>query len=64
MQQPPSKDGPPSQEDHVSHSEVSQTPEEVLAYWTPERMAEAKPREIRPAEPVAGPDDDPEAEAD
>lgn len=30
----------------VSHS-VSQTPEEVLAYWTPERMAEAVPRDIR-----------------
>ena len=53
MQQPPSKDGPLPQEDHVSHSEISQTPEEILAYWTPERMAEAKPREIRLPEPVA-----------
>jgi len=64
VQQPPSKDGPLPQEDHVSHSEISQTPEEILAYWTQERMAEAKPREIRLAEPAAGPDDDPEAEAD
>lgn len=64
MQQPPSKDGPLPQEDHVSHSEISQTPEEILAYWTQERMAEAKPREIRLAEPAAGPDVDPEAEAD
>ena len=64
MHQPPSKDGPLPQEDHVSHSEISQTPEEILAYWTPERMAEAKPRELRLAKPVAGPDDDPEAEAD
>ena len=64
MQQPPGKDGPPPQEDHVSYSEVSQTPEEILAYWTPERMAEAKPRELRPAEPEAGPHDAPEAEAD
>jgi hypothetical protein len=30
----------------VSHS-VSQAPEEILAYWTPERMAEAVPRDIR-----------------
>ena len=30
----------------VSHS-VSQPPEDILAYWTPERMAEAVPREIR-----------------
>jgi hypothetical protein len=31
----------------VSESDVGQTPEEVLAYWTPERMAQAQPREIR-----------------
>ncbi|WP_395402269.1 hypothetical protein ACHMXB_01790 [Arthrobacter sp. UC242_113] len=30
----------------VSHS-VSQAPEEILAYWSPERMAEAVPRDIR-----------------
>ena len=30
----------------VSHN-VSQTPEEIVAYWTPERMAEAVPRDIR-----------------
>jgi hypothetical protein len=48
------------EEDPVSHSDVSQTPEEVLAYWTPERMAEAKPREIRLPEPPGEPDAEPE----
>lgn len=46
----------------VSHSESAQTQEEILAYWTPERMAEAKPREIRLPEPgpsPAGDDKDP-----
>ena len=40
----PSHDLP---EEAVSHTDVAQTPEEVLAYWTPERMAQAHPREIR-----------------
>jgi hypothetical protein len=35
-----------------------QTPEEILAYWTPERMAGAEPREIR----LPGPDEDPDKE--
>jgi hypothetical protein len=43
----PSKDAPVAGKDPVSHAEASQTPEEILAYWTPERMAEAQPREIR-----------------
>ncbi|MDQ0617478.1 hypothetical protein [Arthrobacter globiformis] len=30
----------------VSHN-VNQAPEEILAYWTTERMAEALPRDIR-----------------
>lgn len=34
----------------VSHN-VGQTPEEILAYWTPERMAEAVPRDIRLPDP-------------
>ncbi|MFC9335504.1 MULTISPECIES: hypothetical protein [Arthrobacter] len=34
----------------VGHN-VGQTPEEILAYWTPERMAEALPRDIRLPEP-------------
>ncbi|MFC9351286.1 hypothetical protein [Arthrobacter sp. NPDC057013] len=39
----------------VSHS-VNQPPEDVLAYWTPERMAEAVPRDIRlPAAEDSGP---------
>ena len=34
----------------VSHS-VHQPPEEILAYWTPERMAKAFPRGIRLPDP-------------
>ena len=30
----------------VAHIEVTQTHEEILEYWTDERMAEAKPREL------------------
>lgn len=55
----PSRDVP---DEAVSHSDVVETPEEVLAYWTPERMAQAQPREIRV--PVAdgepGPEPEPE----
>ncbi|WP_190243075.1 hypothetical protein [Arthrobacter globiformis] len=41
------KDAAGSTDDaEVSHR-VSQAPEEILAYWTPERMAEAVPRDIR-----------------
>ena len=29
----------------TSH-EVEKTPEEILEYWTPERMAQANPREL------------------
>ncbi|KIS28379.1 hypothetical protein TV39_05060 [Arthrobacter sp. SPG23] len=43
----------PSDDDAVSHSVVSQTPEDILAYWTQERMAESEPREIRLPEPEA-----------
>lgn len=46
------------QDSAVSHSDAGQTPEEILAYWTPERMAQAKPREIR----LLGADSDAEAE--
>ncbi|WP_411375813.1 hypothetical protein ACLH0K_05470 [Arthrobacter sp. MPF02] len=49
MQQSPSSDS--SGQDPVTHSEVHQTREEILEYWTRQRMAEAKPRELRlPAE--------------
>jgi hypothetical protein len=48
----------------VSHSSIGQAPEEIIAYWTPERMADAKPRELRLPEPAPGPDDDPEAAGD
>lgn len=41
----------PSGEDSVSRSDVTQTREEILEYWTPQRMAEAKPREIVFPEP-------------
>jgi hypothetical protein len=52
-------------EGSVSHKESDQTHEEILAYWTPERMAEAKPRELRLPEPAPGSpagDDGPETE--
>lgn len=53
-------ESPPRDEldEGVSHSDAGQTPEEILAYWTPERMAQAKPREIR----LPGADSDAEAE--
>lgn len=46
-QQPRSDNQPASSEDPVSRAELAQDPEEILAYWTPERMAGAEPREIR-----------------
>ncbi|WP_164201604.1 hypothetical protein [[Micrococcus luteus] ATCC 49442] len=45
-------------EDSVSHSTSDQTHEEILAYWTPERMAEAKPRELRLPERAQRPGDE------
>jgi hypothetical protein len=48
------------QDETVSESDVSQTPEEVLAYWTPERMARAQPREIRLPGADGEPDTEPE----
>ncbi|MDQ0924447.1 hypothetical protein QF038_002955 [Pseudarthrobacter sp. W1I19] len=53
MQQPP-KDTP-SGEDAVSRSDLNQTREEVLEYWTEERIAEAKPREVRLPKPGPAP---------
>jgi hypothetical protein len=35
----------------VTRIEVNQTREEILEYWTEERMAEAKPRELRLPQP-------------
>lgn len=52
------KDDAGSSGDVVSHS-VSEAPEEILAYWTPERMAEAVPRDIRLPDPE---DREPQAE--
>jgi hypothetical protein len=43
----PRTDNPEPADEGVSHSSISQAPEEIIAYWTPERMAEAKPREVR-----------------
>lgn len=54
----PSRDLP---DEAVSHSDVIQTPEEALAYWTPERMAQAQPREIRLPVVDGGPGTEPEA---
>ncbi|WP_156372446.1 hypothetical protein [Arthrobacter sp. Leaf337] len=42
-----------SNDDAVSRSEISQAPEDILAYWTPERLADAKPREVRLPQPEA-----------
>jgi hypothetical protein len=51
---PPRTDQPESADDEgVSHSGISQAPEDIIAYWTPERMGGAKPREGRLPEPVA-----------
>ncbi|MCE3292127.1 MAG: hypothetical protein K0Q84_1064 [Arthrobacter sp.] len=58
MRQPRPNGGPEPSEDRVSHAESVQTPEEILAYWTPERMSRAEPREIR----LPGPDEDPDKE--
>jgi hypothetical protein len=49
--QPPIDEGPTPGKNASSRSEASQTPEEILAYWTPERMAEAVPRDIRLPDP-------------
>lgn len=54
MQQSPSKRQP--DDDSVSHVDLTQSREEVLEYWTEERMAEAKPREIRLPKPGSRPD--------
>jgi hypothetical protein len=48
---------PPSEET-VSRSDLNQTREEVLAYWTVERIAEAKPREVRLPKPGPHPASD------
>lgn len=60
----PGKGAPASGEDPVSHAEAGQTPEEILAYWTPERMAEAQPREIRLPAAQANPAQDIPAQGD
>jgi hypothetical protein len=56
VQQQPAKDTG-SGEDAVSRSDLNQTREEILEYWTKERMAEAKPRELRLPQPVPPPAD-------
>ena len=43
----PAPDQSGSNQGDVSHADLNQSPEEVLEYWTDERMAEAKPRELR-----------------
>ncbi|MDR6509049.1 hypothetical protein [Arthrobacter oryzae] len=60
----PRTDNPEPADEGVSHSSIGPAPEEIIAYWTPERMADAKPRELRLPEPAPGPDDDPEAAGD
>nr|WP_236557478.1 hypothetical protein [Arthrobacter sp. 9AX] len=51
MPQSPSEETPANRS--VTRIEVNQTQEEILEYWTEERMAEAKPRELR--RPEQGP---------
>lgn len=49
MQPSPSQD--PSGTESVTRSDAHQTHEEILEYWTRQRMADAKPRKLRlPAE--------------
>jgi hypothetical protein len=55
VQQHP-RDVPPGPHS-VSHAELNQTHEEILEYWTKQRMAEAKPRELRLPEPEPRQDD-------
>ena len=44
-QQPPKDIAPGT--DSVRHVKLNQSHEEILEYWTEQRMAEAKPRELR-----------------
>ncbi|KIC66989.1 hypothetical protein AB0284_07620 [Pseudarthrobacter phenanthrenivorans] len=55
MQQPPKE--PDSGQDPVSHADLDQTPEEILEYWTKERMDQARPRELKLPAPGPGPVD-------
>ena len=55
MQQPPRE--PAAGQDPVSHADLDQTPEEILEYWTKERMEAAQPRELRLPEPGPRPAD-------
>ena len=41
------KDDAGSTDDAAVSHRITQAPEEILAYWTPERMAEAVPRDLR-----------------
>ncbi|HAP88938.1 MAG TPA: hypothetical protein DIT15_06245 [Arthrobacter bacterium] len=49
LQRPPRNSSPDEESGNgsVSHSESDQTHEEILEYWTKQRMADAKPRELR-----------------
>lgn len=51
--QPQPKDASPA-DGPVSHSDLNQSPEEILEYWTSERMNKARPREIRFPEQETG----------
>lgn len=44
----------------VTSHQVEQTPEEILEYWTPERMAKASPAErtLEVPDPAEGPAED------
>ena len=51
-------DRTPTHPETVSHSDVTQSPEEILAYWTEQKMAEATPPDLRRPAP-----DDPDPDA-
>jgi hypothetical protein len=40
----PQSEDPSEENSQVDSHEVGQSPEEILEYWTPERMAQAIPR--------------------
>lgn len=52
----PQSEGPSEEIPQVDSHKVGQSPEEILEYWTKERMAQAKPREI--VLPAVDPDEE------
>lgn len=59
MPHQPGKSSDPGHPQATSHR-VEETPEEILEYWTPERMAHSKPAErtLQEPDPAEGPTED------